>query len=448
MNKTGTPALARVRFVRLILALLILLSGLASAQAGAVTPLVVQLAKLRTSDGAELDQFGSAVAVSLDTVVASAPYDDDNGINSGSVYVFEKASEGGWSSTPERAKLTASDGAQSDLFGLFVSIHGETVVVGAVYEDDKGSVYLFEMPETGWADTTETAKLTASDRADGDNFGTVSISGETVVVGASWDDDDGSGSGSAYVFEKPTGGWTDMTETAKLTASDAAAADWFGRSVSISGDTVIVGAPGHDDSGECSGAAYLFQRDAGGPGNWGQVAKLTASDGAEYDNFGTSVTISGDTVVVGAPDDDDSGIYSGSAYVFEKPESGWTNMTETAKLTASDGAANDEFGGSVSIDGDTVVIGTYEADISGATTGSAYLFVKPESAWTDMTETLKLLPRNGTAGGWFGRSVSISGDTVVIGAPWDDETGTDSGAVYVFGPPFLSYLPVVLCGAP
>jgi len=142
----------------------------------------------------------------------------------------------------------------------------------------------------------------------------VSISGDTTIVGAKGDD---SSSGSAYVFVKPAGGWTNSFQTAKLTALDAAAFDQFGRSVSISGDTAIVGAFGDDDAGSFSGSAYVFVKPARGWTNSFQTAKLTASDAAASDLFGNSVAVSGDTVVVGSPRDDDVPQNSGSAYVFD-----------------------------------------------------------------------------------------------------------------------------------
>ena len=155
---------------------------------------------------------------------------------------------------------------------------------------------------------------------------------------------------------------TSVIQLAKLTASDGAAGDRFGWQVGISGDTVVASASGDDDVG----SAYLFERDAGGVGAWGQVAKLTPSDGAEWDGFGGSVTISGDTVVIGAAYDDDNGDGSGSAYLFEKPAGGWADMTETAKLTASDGADGDYFGRSVSISGNTVIVGAPKHEGSGS----------------------------------------------------------------------------------
>ena len=385
---------------------------------------LIQKAKLTASDGAGNDQFGNSVSISGNTVVVGASDDDSQ---KGSAYVFVKPS-GGWSNMTQTAKLTASDGAEGDEFGYSVSVSGDTVVVGADGDDDdgdwSGSAYVFVKPGGGWSNMTQTAKLTASDGAEGDYFGgSVSISGETVVVGANGDT-----SGSAYVFVKPGADWADMTQTAKLTASDGAASDYFGYSVSISGDTVVVGAHYADSQ---KGSAYVFVKPGADWADMTQTAKLTASDGVANDYFGYSVSISGDTVVVGAPFDDDNGGYSGSAYVFVKPSGGWSNMTQTAKLTASDGAEGDYFGVSVSISGDTVVVGAEGDDDNGGYSGSAYVFVKPSGGWSNMTQTAKLTASDGAALDDFGYSVSISGDTVVVGAEGDD---SQKGSAYVFDP--------------
>jgi hypothetical protein len=242
------------------------------------------------------------------------------------------------------------------------------------------------------------------------------------------------------VFVKPGSGWTTTsTFTAKLTASDGAALDEFGTSVAVSGDTVVVGAPFDRIGGnKDQGSAYVFVKPGSG---WTTTstftAKLTASDGAGGDRFGSSVAVSGDTVVVGAPRAD-IGVPAdnrGAAYVFVKPSGGWSNMTETAKLTASDGAVDDQFGYSVAISGDTVVVGAPLAEIGSNTNqGAAYVFVKPSAGWSDMTETAKLTASDGAADDYFGFSVAISGDTVVVGAPRDDIGGnTNQGSAYVFG---------------
>ena len=299
----------------------------------------------------------------------------------------------------------------------------------ALLVEDAGARYPLTIDPTI---VNEDAKLTASDAAGGDEFGiSVSISGDTVVVGARFDAcPAGVGCGSAYVFEKPAGGWAGaLIEDAKLTASDAGVFDEFGISVSISGDTVVVAALGSD------GAAYVFEKPAGGwAGALTEDAKLTASDGAPGDFFGVSVSISGDTVVVGFLFDAcTAGIDCGSAYVFEKPAGGWAGtLTEDAKLTASDAAAGDFFGIAVSISGETVVVGAYLDDCTaGIDCGSAYVFEKPAGGWAGaLSEDAKLTASDAATGDGFGVSVSISGDTVAVGAGCT--TGNDCGSAYVF----------------
>ena len=297
----------------------------------------------------------------------------------------------------------------------------------SILVDDRGAQYPLTIDPF-----IQQVKLTASDGATNDYFGvSVSVSGDTIVVGAESDDDNGHHSGSAYVFVMPNGGWADMTETAKLTASDGAANDNFGESVSVSGDTIVAGAYGDDDNGSLSGSAYVFVRPSGGWSEATQTAKLTASDGTADDHFGISVSMSGDTIVVGASNTYD-GTATGSAYVFEKPSGGWSDTTQTAKLTASDGAAEDNFGWSVSVSGDTIVVGAVDDDDNGDGSGSAYVFEKPSGGWSDATQTAKLADIDGAADDDFGWSVSVSGDTIVVGAPYDDDNGTSSGSAHVY----------------
>ncbi|MCP3872798.1 MAG: hypothetical protein GY699_06550, partial [Desulfobacteraceae bacterium] len=183
-------------------------------------------------------------------------------------------------------------------------------------------------------------------------------------VGAHGNDDAGSSSGSAYIFKKNGDTWI---QAAKLRAGDGASGDYFGKSVSISGDSVVVGASGDDDYGSSSGSAYIFKKEGD---TWTQAAKLRAGDGAHYDEFGNSVSISGDTVVVGAIYDDNASYNSGSAYIFKKEGDTWTQV---AKIIAGDGASYDEFGNSVSISESTVVVGAQRDDDAGSSSGSAYI---------------------------------------------------------------------------
>ena len=264
------------------------------------------------------------------------------------------------------------------------------------------------------------AKLLAGDAAAADVFGySVSLSGDTALIGAWGDDDAGSSSGSAYIFTRSGSSWT---QQAKLTASDAAAGDEFGYSVAISGDTALVGAYRDDDAGNSSGSAYIFTRSGS---SWTQQAKLTASDAAADDWFGFSVSLSGDTALVGARFDDDDGSNSGSAYIFTRSGSSWTQQ---AKLTASDAAAGDEFGYSVAISGDTALVGALWDDAPDLDSGSAYIFTRSGSSWTQQA---KLTASDATFIDRFG-IVSISGDTALVGAYFNDDAGSNSGSAYIF----------------
>jgi len=384
-----------------------------------IDPLVYLEQKVIAFDGAAGDRFGYSVALSGDTALVGARGDDGQ---KGSAYVFVK-SGGAWAFA---AKLTASDGAEGDQFGASVALSGDTALVGAYWDDGyMGSAYVFVKPGGGWATGTETAKLTASDGAEFDYFGiSVALSGDTALVGANGDNIAISDEGSAYVFVKPGGGWASGTQTAKLTASDGAASDYFGSSVALSGDTALVGAFG-DDSYQ--GSAYVFVKPVGG---WATTsayaAKLTALDGLGGDFFGASVALSGDTALVGAWADNIAVSDEGSAYVFVKPVGGWATGTETAKLTASDGAAGDYFGWSVALSGDTALAGAISDD---SAKGSAYVFVKPGGGWVTGTETARLTASDGAAGDSFGWSVALSGDTALVGAFGDD---SNKGSAYFY----------------
>jgi len=345
--------------------------------------------------------------------------------------------------TPQ-AKLTG-DSEPGDQFGRSVSISGDTAIVGAPFDTtdegfQPGSAQVFGRDVGGvdrWGKVVKLTPLVATTNF----FGfSVSISGDTAIVGAFDGSSSATRSGAAYVFGRDVGGADSWGQVARLTASDAATRDQFGFSVSISGDTAIVGADGDDDVPNGSGSAYVFVKPAGGWADSTQTAKLTASDAAANDQFGFSVSISGDTAIAGAHFDDDTcpiispECQSGSAYVFVKPAGGWADSTQTAKLTASDADANDFFGESVSISGDTAIAGAINDEITGMGigSGSAYVFVKPAGGWADSTQTAKLTSSDGFVLAQFGISVSISGDTAIVGAHFDDDGGSKSGSAYVF----------------
>ncbi|MFC2035441.1 hypothetical protein ACFLUJ_04870 [Chloroflexota bacterium] len=331
------------------------------------------------------------------------------------------------SAESEESKLIADDGAAYDFFGHSVSISENTLVAGSPYDCDNGpvsgSVYVFARnDDDSWS---QQAKLTASDGAARDGFGySVSISGNTLVVGSFNDDDNGLSSGSAYVFiRNDDDSWS---QQAKLIPSDGAEDDLFGLSVAISENTIVVGAFGDDDNDSDSGSAYVFARND--DDSWSQQAKLTASDGAARDGFGYSVSISGNTLVVGSFNDDDNGLSSGSAYVFIRNDD--DSWSQQAKLTAGDGAARDYFGWSVSISENTIVVGAFGDDDNDTESGSAYVFIRSDGdSWSQQA---KLIPSDGSVLDHFGQQIAISGNTVLANAPYDDDNGINSGSVYAF----------------
>jgi len=375
--------------------------------------------KRTASDAAAGDWFGLSVAVAGDTAVVGANLEDAGGFfNTGAAYVFTRSG----SSWSEQAKLVASDAAAVDRFGSSVAVSGETVVVGASHEDaggsDAGAAYVFTRSGSSWS---EQAKLVASDAEAGDLFGrSVAVSGETVVVGAWGEDAGGAGAGAAYVFTRSGGSWS---EQAKLTASDAQANDQFGYSTAVSDETVVVGADAEDEGGSNAGAAYVFTRSGG---SWSEQAKLTSSDTQANDRFGSYVAVSGETIVVGAWAETTSGTSAGAAYVFTRSGGSWS---EQAKLMASDAEAGDRFGSSVAVSGETVVVGASHEDAGGSAAGAAYVFARSGGSWS---EQAKLTASDATADDRFGFSVAVADETAVVGAYGEDAGGSDAGAAYIY----------------
>jgi hypothetical protein len=396
-----------------------------------------QSAELTASDAKPNDLFGASVAISGSTIVVGSEY--ANG-GTGAAYVFT-LSAGVWSQT---AELTASDGVPGDAFGISTGISGTRVIVGADWASSNGAAYVFTKTVSGWQ---QTAKLMASDGASGVQFGfSVAISGTNAIVGAY----DALSTGAAYVFTKASNG--QWVQSAELTASDAAISDEFGLSVSISGTNAIVGAYAH--AGDYTGAAYVFTKTTSG---WKQAAELTAADAAPSHDFGFSVGISGTTAAVTA--------VNGSAYIFVDSSGSWVQSAQLSasdgpffgysvavsgrtvvvgapngnsnigsayaydvvappqEITASDGVSGDQFGQPVATNGSITVVGSYKHN---STTGAVYVFTKVSNVWVQSAE---LLASDGVAGDAFGRSVAISGSTVVVGAYGRNAF---TGAAYVF----------------
>ncbi len=335
----------------------------------------------------------------------------------------------------ETAKVIASDGNGYQMFGRAVSLDGNTLVVGAHRDDDNGpesgSAYVYQRESSGdnWV---QVAKLLPYDGGSRDEFGcSVSISGNTIVIGAFLDSDLASDSGSAYVFEREPNASGNWTQVAKLHASDFGRLDLFGTSVAVSGSTCIVGAPWSSQNEIFTGAAYVFERDQGGQSHWGQVAKLLGSGSSIGDFFGEAVAISGSTVIIGATGEDLGSPQAGAAYIFERDAGGPGHWGEVAALFATDGSMFDQFG-RVAISKDTVVVGAFTDDQNGLYAGSAYIFERNHGGSGNWGQVAKLLPLDSPVYDHFGLYTSISDDTVVVGAPFDADNGFASGAAYVF----------------
>ncbi|MBL8692561.1 MAG: FG-GAP repeat protein [Planctomycetes bacterium] len=463
---------------------------------------IAQQAYLKASNTGASDGFGWSVAISGNSVVVGVPGEDSNatGIDgnqadnsspsSGAAYVFVRSG----SSWTQQAYLKASNSGANDQFGWAVAISGDSIVVGAQSEDsnatgvngngadnsafDSGATYVFVRSGSTW---TQQAYLKASNTNASDQFGFfVSISGDSVVVGAPGEDSNATGvngnqsdntstnSGAAYVFARSGSTWI---QQAYLKASNTGGGDNFGLNVGISGDTVIVGAYREDssstgvngnqadNSATDSGASYIFARSGS---TWTQQAYLKASNTNAVDQFGFSVAISGETVVVGAIGEasnatgvngnqaDNSVLSSGAAYVFVRSGSTWAQQ---AYLKASNANANDQFGFCVAISGDSVVVGAPSedsnatgingngADNSTGNSGAAYVLVRNGFTWGQQAY---LKASNTGASDEFGRSAAISGDVLMIGAWGEDSNATGvngnqadnaasgSGAAYVF----------------
>ena len=445
---------------------------------------IAQQAYLKAFNTGESDSFGFSMAMSGNTVVVGAvgeasgdsgvgaDHNDDSTTRAGAAYVFVRNG----TTWTQQAYLKASNTDESDSFGYSVSVSGDTIVVGAEWEDsnatgingdednnsalDSGAAYVFVRHGTTWS---QQAYLKASNTGAHHRFGcSVGVSGDTVVVGA-WGESTGNINfqpGAAYVFTRLGSTWSqqaflkasNLGSPATATGSD----DQFGWSVAVSGDTIVVGAVA-EDSGSTgvnsegtnndatdSGAAYVFVRSGV---NWSEQAYLKASNTGFSDQFGYSVAVSGDTVVVGAPFEDSNAIgftgygsdpgflfNSGAAYIFERSGTDWT---EQAYLKASNTGGGDLFGGTVAVSGGTVVVGapTEDSDATGingdqtdnsaADAGAAYVFVRGDTTWSQQAY---LKASNTWPADYFGGAVAVSGDTVIVSAD-----GEDSGATGING---------------
>jgi hypothetical protein len=377
-----------------------------------------QTAKLTASDGSPNDLFGLSVAISSSTIVVGAP-SARGGL--GAAYVFVKGSNG-WTNATQTAELTPSDGSVNGFFGFSVAIFGSTIVVGAPYGNNyNGGVYVFVEPSTGWSNMTETAKL--DDGAQDELGWSVGISGNTIATGSEYKN-------AAYVFTEPAGGWKATSViTAKLTSSDTANNDYFGFSLSLQESKIVIGSPyATFNGGPGVGAAYVYKEPSSG---WVTTqtydAKLTPSDGRPDDYFGASVSIAANTVLVGADlQTVKSNKQEGAAYIFVNPVG---QVSQTAKLTASGLPASSLFGYAVAISpqGDKALITTWGGELA---LGTAYDYLKPASGWATTSSyhaTFTDSPHTET----FGSAVALTEKYAAVGNPYVNGNNL-SGAVYVF----------------
>ena len=373
--------------------------------------------KLLASDGENDDWFGFSIDIDRDYAIIGARWDDVNSIvNAGSAYIF-KYDGTGW---VEEAKLYAPDGEEGDWFGHAVSIYEDYAFISAASDETtgkaSGSVYVFKRNGTTW---TQEQKIVVSPSG-GDttiDFGwSLCMQGDYALVGAINDNDLGDSSGSVYVFKNDGSTWN---LEQKLLPADGKAYAYFGYCISIYNDMAVIGA-------RCDnyiGAAYIYKLDGS---TWIEEQKLVSADGTSGDYFGRSVSMDEDYLIVGAHCDDDNGEDSGSAYIFKYDGSSWI---QHAKLIASDGEPEEEFGSAVSINGDHALIGVKFDSENGLYSGSAYIFKKDNENWI---EQIKILPPDGGFWEHFGNAVYLRNNQAFIGAQYDDENGQYSGSTYIY----------------
>ena len=377
--------------------------------------------KLSPADPVKDQWFGWSVAVNEKHAIVGSPKVDDRGANAGAVYPYVR--RGNTWKPAEPVKIFPVRSGERDEFGSSVALRGSTAMIGAPgNEKATGAVFVFTYnPDAGkWQ---QQAKLTVQDKAAGDQFGwSVAIDGNTAIIGARFDDDDGKSSGSAYIFVWNGEAWMQQS---KLTANDGAASDNFGQFVSVSEDFAIVGAPKHAHAGlKQSGAAYIFGRNGEA---WMQQAKLTANDAGAKNQFGGSVSISGDVAIVGAPLNDGVANATGAAYIFNRNGDTWLQHT---KITAKDADEQDQFGNAVSIFHNIALVGAKFDDELGNDAGAAYSFLREGDAWVQKKKvTIEAKDAQPDIRVHLGISVSIRREYAIAGGEVADG---DIGAAYIY----------------
>jgi hypothetical protein len=337
------------------------------------------------------------------------------------------------------AKQYGSDSGSHDEYGVSVDIDGDYAIVGSIKKNligqSEGAAYILYRDQNGPNNWGQVARLTAPDLQAGDNFGfSVAISGGVAAVGSPLDDHTAGNEGSVAVFYQNANVPNQWNFQKKVIASDADSGDNFGTSVALNGDNLLVGASLDDETATNAGAAYVFYRNNGGANNWGEVAKLQANTGDANDNMGNSVAIDGDYAIVGAPGANGFQQDIGAAYIFGRNQSGPDNWGEVAKLRGNPSGQNDNFGGSVTISGPWALVGADRSDIKAVDAGAVFAFYKNQNGVIDSWGQRNILiDLNGKEGDHFGSGVALDGEYAVVGARGeDDHFGENSGVGYVY----------------
>lgn len=385
---------------------------------------VFQTDKFQGNNTISNDSYGSFLAVEGEYIAVGSIYEDTNATNAGSTYVFKRNSNG---SLSQIAQLQSDDIQANDEFGYSVSMSGQYIAIGAHNEDtngsNAGSAYLFKRNSD--TSITQIAKIQSDDVQTGDEFSySLAISGDYIIAGAHSEDTNGTSAGSAYLFKRNSD--TSVTQIAKLQSNDIQAGDEFGWSVDIDGDYIIIGADVEDTNGTDAGSTYLFKRDS--DANVTQIAKLQSNDIEAGDDFGRSVAISGDYIIVGADQEDTNGSNAGSAYLFKRNSD--TSVTQIAKIQSNDVQADDKFGWAVAINGDFITIGAAGEDTNGTDSGSAYLFRKYSD--TNITQISKMQSQDIATSDNFGDFLAMNGNYIIVGAYAEDTGGNSAGSAYLF----------------
>lgn len=380
-----------------------------------------EIISISAEDSIQNQQFGFSVDLFKEWAVVGAKNDDSFGPNSGAAYILYFDGD----SWVEHSKIIASNGEKEDQFGYSVSISQNHLIVGAPYHhvdefsEDKGAVYVFEYDGVQWS---QSQILTASNASDNDLFGSaVSISNDHLIVGAYQEDTDSNNSGAAYVFEKKD----TWVEQIMLKANDAEDDDNFGFSVAISGSNVVVGAPNEDTEGPNAGAAYIFEKD-GILGTWSQKQLLLSNNGGVDFEYGTSVDISGDHVIVGAPGHSSNGLEAGAVFLYLRTLGQWYQEQTLIPVTLETG---DNFGANVAISANYLAVGAPGKAIDNIEGGAAFIYKNENSLWGEMQ---MISASDNDNGDIFGASVAFFGHEIIVGNPSNDEGLSDIGKAYVF----------------